>query len=255
MTARMNRIVGHHSAGGYSVSAADRAHYHRIVDGDGKAHSGDHPISANAPGRSLLSGRYAAHTRGLNTGSIGVAMAAMKDATWSAPRSCPFFPKAVQISAFVREIADLALEFSIPVTRKTILTHAEVEVTLGVDQVGKWDYDYDVFQKVDSRDPVVIGDILRDAVSAEIQRLGGKSIPTAASPRRTLRRGHTGADVRELQELLNYHLSLMDDDMLDMDGQFGPATYSAAIAFQVDHDLLPDGVVGRMTWSALLEND
>lgn len=252
MTIRMNRIVGHHSAGPLKVTAADLEHYHRIIDGEGKRHSGKHQIAANAPGKSLVSGRYAAHTRGLNTGSIGVSMACMKDANWSRPRDCAAFPKAVQVESFVREIADLAIEFSIPVTRKTVLTHAEVEVTLGVEQAGKWDFDYDPWCRIDSRDPVVIGDIIRDAVSAEIARLGGKPAPAAASPRRTLKRGHTGADVRELQTLLNAALKM--DKPLVVDGAFGPGTSTAVKIFQAGSELLADGIVGRMTWTALLES-
>ncbi|WP_164555287.1 peptidoglycan recognition protein family protein [Paracoccus haematequi] len=247
----MNRIVGHHSAGPFSVTVADREHYHRIIDGDGKRHSGRHPISANAPGKPLRSGSYAAHTRGLNTGSIGVAMACMHDAKWSSPRSCAFFPKAAQVSAFISEMADLAIEYSIPVTRKTVLTHAEVEITLGVEQAGKWDFDYDPWGRIDSRDPVVIGDLIRDAVSAEIARLGGKPAPAAASPRKTLRRGHTGPEVRELQTLLNAALKL--DKPIAVDGQFGPGTFGAVQLFQIESELLPDGIAGRMTWTALLE--
>jgi hypothetical protein len=36
-------------------------------------------------------------------------------------------------------IADLCDFYSIPVTRETVLSHAEVQDTLGIEQSGKWD--------------------------------------------------------------------------------------------------------------------
>ena len=36
-------------------------------------------------------------------------------------------------------VANLALHYKIPVTPQTILTHAEVQPTLGIKQRGKWD--------------------------------------------------------------------------------------------------------------------
>jgi NlpC/P60 family/Putative peptidoglycan binding domain len=37
-----------------------------------------------------------------------------------------------------------------------------------------------------------------------------------------------------------------------VDGEFGPRTRAAVLAFQRDHGLTPDGVVGRATWGALV---
>ena len=37
-----------------------------------------------------------------------------------------------------------------------------------------------------------------------------------------------------------------------LDGEFGPRTRRALIAFQRDHGLTPDGVVGRRTWGTLV---
>lgn len=58
-----------------------------------------------------------------------------------------------------------------------------------------------------------------------------------------LRLGDRGQDVAHLQELLG----------LDpVDGDFGPATKSAVVAFQRSANLHPDGVAGRQTWELLL---
>ena len=61
-----------------------------------------------------------------------------------------------------------------------------------------------------------------------------------------LEHGSTGRHVRALQEALReagYEL--------DVDGDFGDATYAAVRDFQANHDLDADGVVGPNTWAAL----
>ena len=77
MTRTMNRIVLHHSAGALEPSQFDLQHYHRMVTGSGKVLAGKFPISANAIGRKLTAGTYAAHTRNLNGGAIGLALAGL----------------------------------------------------------------------------------------------------------------------------------------------------------------------------------
>jgi N-acetyl-anhydromuramyl-L-alanine amidase AmpD len=132
----LKRIVLHWTAGSYNVSAADRTHYHYIIDGDGRVVKGHHTVEAN---ESTRDGVYAAHTQGCNTGAIGVAMAAMKDA-----QEQPFKPGRFpllkhQWEEAVEWCAFLAEQHGIAVSRETILSHAEVEPTLGIKQRGKWD--------------------------------------------------------------------------------------------------------------------
>ena len=57
----------------------------------------------------------------------------------------------------------------------------------------------------------------------------------------TLKKGSKGAEVKLLQELLG----------ITADGDFGPKTEAAVIAFQKAHGLTADGVVGAKTWAAL----
>ena len=61
-----------------------------------------------------------------------------------------------------------------------------------------------------------------------------------------LRPGSTGANVVQLQTLLNKHGAT-----LKVDGQFGPTTKAAVLAFQKDKRLVVDGIVGGQTWEAL----
>lgn len=62
----------------------------------------------------------------------------------------------------------------------------------------------------------------------------------------TLRKGSTGTEVRELQELLNRHGA-----GLTVDGIFGNGTQTAVINFQKKNGLTPDGIAGPKTWEAL----
>lgn len=65
-----------------------------------------------------------------------------------------------------------------------------------------------------------------------------------------LRLGSTGADVVELQSRLNRYMSAG----LKADGVFGPRTEGAVKTFQRDKGLSADGIVGAITWEALLKS-
>jgi N-acetyl-anhydromuramyl-L-alanine amidase AmpD len=133
--ADMKRVILHWTGGGYKVSALDRLHYHLIIDGDARVHRGVHSIKANE----RLRGVYAAHTRGCNTGSIGIAVCAMAGAVEEPFRLGKFPMKQAQVDRMVEAVAQLCRVYKIPVTPKTVLSHAEVQATLGIPQLGKWD--------------------------------------------------------------------------------------------------------------------
>jgi hypothetical protein len=60
-------------------------------------------------------------------------------------------------------------------------------------------------------------------------------------PRRVVRYGSKGEDVKELQVKLK----------LIPDGHFGPITLGNVKDFQLNNDLVPDGIVGNITWERL----
>ena len=62
-----------------------------------------------------------------------------------------------------------------------------------------------------------------------------------------LRRGNRGEEVRVLQALLSDK-----GYTVLVDGIFGDKTYEAVKAYQADHDLQVDGVVGSKTWDKLI---
>lgn len=162
---KMAKMVIHWSAGQNKASDIDKEHYHFIVEGDGNVVRGDNSVADNV---NTADGKYAAHTRGTNTASIGVAFAGMLGAIEN-----PFNPgkypiTEVQWSSGMDLIAQLAKEYAIPVTDKTILTHAEVQPNLGIAQAGKWDITRLVFAP-ELKGAKAVGDKMRADIKARMK--------------------------------------------------------------------------------------
>jgi peptidoglycan hydrolase-like protein with peptidoglycan-binding domain len=66
-----------------------------------------------------------------------------------------------------------------------------------------------------------------------------------------LRKGSTGEEVKQLQQALKD----LGYDPGGIDGQFGSTTEVAVMAFQTDHGLTADGIVGDTTWLNIDEAD
>lgn len=134
--ATMQRIVFHWTAGGNKASANDKSHYHFLFEGDSSLVRGDRSVKDNdAP----IRGPYAAHTLNCNSDSIGTSlcgMAGAKESPFNAGKS-PITKESWD--AMVRGHADLCIRYSITPTPSTLLSHAEVQETLGIKQKGKWD--------------------------------------------------------------------------------------------------------------------
>jgi N-acetyl-anhydromuramyl-L-alanine amidase AmpD len=158
----LKRIIMHWTGGPHKATDLDREHYHFIVEGDGKVVSGKLRPEDNI---STNDGIYGAHTLSLNTGSIGVSIAAMAGAhdvpfSWgSAPIT------ETQVAALCKLVKSLCDKYGIEISRRTVLTHAEVQPTLKIKQRGKWDICCLPGDKM-IRDPVKIGDILRARIVA-----------------------------------------------------------------------------------------
>lgn len=160
--APMKRIVGHWNGGGYIPSSLDKEHYHFLIDGDLVIHRGLHPVTANIP--PLLSqDDYAAHTKGTNSYAIGVSICCMAGAM-ERPYVAGLAPmKKDQWEKYLDLLAVLAQRYDIPVTDKTILSHAEVQANLGVKQNGKWDFSVLPFDR-SVKGAKAVGDLMRKGV-------------------------------------------------------------------------------------------
>jgi hypothetical protein len=134
---KMRAIVAHWTAGGHKPSDVDKEHYHFIVGGAGEIVKGDNDIADNV---STADNDYAAHTRGFNTGVIGVSVACMLGAVESPFNPGKYPMTKTQWDVLMKVIAELAKFYKISPTPTLILSHAEVQGTLGIQQRGKWDF-------------------------------------------------------------------------------------------------------------------
>lgn len=156
----LERIVMHWTAGGNSANQTDLKHYHEIVEGDGTRVLGNHRPEANI---STADGVYAAHTRAFNTGAIGLSVAGMAGAEPHPFKAGNSPINSTQLAVFVEMVAEYAETYNIEINRKNVLTHAEVQITHGVDQAGKWDITWLPGMKRPG-DPIEVGDQLRKMI-------------------------------------------------------------------------------------------
>lgn len=161
----MKRIICHWTAGGYTPNRVDREHYHFLIDGDGKTHRGDNTVADNEDTRD---DKYAAHTRGCNQGSIGVSLCCMLGAIEVPFKPGPAPMKELQWAALIKLVAKLCREHGIKVTPRTVLSHAEVQGTLGIRQRRKWDYKVLAFD-LSVKGAKACGDKLRAEVMAAMK--------------------------------------------------------------------------------------
>ena len=133
------RVILHWTAGNPMASHHDRTFYHYLTQQDGRTVSGV-PIGANL--RDIPRGtpitEYAAHTRGLNSWSVGWALCGMAGAKPGGPYG-PHPITAKQMDAALDEIAAFMRAWKLPVGTGTLFTHAEAQSIHGVRQAGKWD--------------------------------------------------------------------------------------------------------------------
>lgn len=161
----MKRIIWHWTAGAYGVNNVEADAYHFIINRDGTSAAGLDKPEDNIP--PLRPGAYAAHTLNLNSYSIGIAIDAMAGARERPLHigTAPITPE--QIDGLVGLTARLCMKYGIPVTRETVLSHAEVERTLRVKQRQKWDITW--IPSMDRvGDAIEIGDMLRARVRVAI---------------------------------------------------------------------------------------
>lgn len=117
----MKRIIIHWTAGAYYPTDYEKEHYHFLVDKEGNVHNGKFKPEDNEV---CKVGKYAAHTGGGNTASIGVAICAMTGfKNKKAVGNYPILKK--QFESTMELCAKLSIKYNILITPQTVMTHYE----------------------------------------------------------------------------------------------------------------------------------
>lgn len=142
---KITRIIIHWTAGGLKPNAEDLERYHYLIDGDGKLHKGKYTPEDNL---STSDGKYAAHTGGLNTGSIGIAVCGM--AGFKDKQHMGNYPiTKLSIEKLCSFAATLSLKYNIKITEDTVETHYEVGKKVSEGKIPKNKYTKDNIGKID----------------------------------------------------------------------------------------------------------
>lgn len=160
----LHRVHIHWTGGAYGDIALERDRYHVIILDNGKAVMGDLKPEANANCRD---GQYAAHTRAANSGAIGVALDAMGGAVESPFNAGKYPITEKQLKRMAVEVANLCDTYEIPVTKWSVLTHAEIQPTLGIKQRWKWDITW-LPGMTKPGDAIEVGNTIRDMIRKEL---------------------------------------------------------------------------------------
>ena len=120
----MKRIIIHWTAGGYYPTEYEKEHYHFLIDKDGIIHNGKFRPEDN---EICILGKYAAHTGGGNTVSIGFAICVM--AGFINKLSVGKYPiLKKQFEKTMEFCASLVKKYNLEVTPQSVLTHYEFGV-------------------------------------------------------------------------------------------------------------------------------
>jgi N-acetyl-anhydromuramyl-L-alanine amidase AmpD len=115
----MKRIIIHWTAGTYTPNQTDKEHYHFLIDAQGNVFNGKFKPEDN---ENCNDGKYAAHTGGGNTGSVGVALCAM--AGFRSSFNVGLYPiTKIQCERMFKLCAELSKKYNIAV--ENIMTHYE----------------------------------------------------------------------------------------------------------------------------------
>ena len=171
----MDRIILCWTGSDYEFKGLDTARYHFAVDNNGHIHNGKYSIYDNFDIEYSLDG-YAKFTRGLNDHSISVAMTGMggMEVLWNGIAIVGDYPiTKKQYDVFCTLVHHLSKIYNIPITYKTVLTRAEIEETLRVDQAIRHDIRFIPFLPGcnDLKDPIYMGNLIRDDIKSIVNEI------------------------------------------------------------------------------------
>lgn len=124
------RIILHWTGGGHRANEIDRKAYHYVVEHDGNIVQGVHSVAKNM--QRVWGENYARHTGGLNSFSVGISFAGMRDSV-NARNPGPAPLKEGQVLAGLRFAAECCEEWNLnPLDPKHLFHHREAWELHGV---------------------------------------------------------------------------------------------------------------------------
>ena len=118
----MRRIILHWTAGTNSPNAHEKQCYHYLIDSKGVVHEGIYKPSDN---ENCTDGRYAQHTGGGNTGSIGVSVCGCAVPSGTPVSKTKYPLTKVQLEKMFKLTAILCQSYGIVPSVNTVMTHYE----------------------------------------------------------------------------------------------------------------------------------
>lgn len=156
----MKRIIIHWTAGTNQPNGTDYLHYHYIINGDGVVVKGKFTPEDN---ENCQDGKYAQHTGGGNTGSIGVSMCGMYVPAKTPVQKTKYPLTKKQCESTFKLCAELCKKYNIPITPQTVLTHYEFgKAHPKTSSAGKIDIIY--LQAYPEQTAGKIGDFIRNKI-------------------------------------------------------------------------------------------
>lgn len=203
----MKRIIMHWTAGHYVPRPDEMQHYTAVMDGSGQWHKG---VDLTLQWKINRNQFYAAHTLNCNEGSIGLSMAcaALAEELPNGAKWGPCPPTKQMYDEFIKGVNEYALAYNIPITYKTVLSHAEVQGNLGIPQRGKWDFTR--FPWTNVRGARAIGDMIR----RDILALRNEEKPVTETVAEALNTKKAEVAVPTTTGIAGYAASSQGDDML-----------------------------------------
>ena len=238
----INRVVVHCTWGsggfpGESMAPMARRVAQYFATGTRSA-SAHYTVDASDPIQHSVPDARVAYHAPPNTGSIGVEICGLGHYTaaqWNDPRVRPAWERAARL------VADICDRHGVP---KRWVTPSQLRagargICTHLDVTQAW-------RQTDHDDPGP--GFPKDAFMAAVLGAAGLPDPAPVVPAgpRVLGRGDAGPDVAELQRLLR-----LAGYAISVDGDFGPVTHNAVVAFQRARGLTVDGLAGEQTMAAL----
>lgn len=118
----MNRIIIHWTAGTYCPNQGEKEHYHYLIDDKGILSKGKYTPEDNI---NCYDGKYAQHTGGGNTGSIGISMCGMYVPEKTDIHKTKYPLTKIQCEKLFKTVAELCKKYNIKISPNTVMTHYE----------------------------------------------------------------------------------------------------------------------------------